>query len=411
MSADRRPDDELHADGKPLSSAADGTVVEPPAPAEMRLLDDVLDDAFKRIRARADGSEKPISTPWPEFNEQLAGGGFWPGCHVLVSGTGAGKSAWALQLALHTARQGGSVVYAGLELDDQQVAARFAAEVNHDPEIRGGVIGWSELYTGSGRAKRLPMLDAVETKARAELKGLKIYLERGDPMGWAASRMHDCARTIRETKGSKAPLLIVLDFLQLIGSEANAGRQDLRERIGRAAYIARDVARRYDAVVLLISSVSRENYARLSGKGLKEGGLKDLGLTVSFDDDRTVAERHIAGAEQLVGLGKESGEIEYAADSVTVALSLPREGNERKVLFATAKQRAGQPGWCTLVFDGFRFSADPGRGKAVLEMLAPKSAEPDATPVPTPNGKGKGKPQIGQGYGLSESDFQVKGSK
>jgi hypothetical protein len=126
-------------------------------------------------------------------------------------------------------------------------------------------------------------------------------------------------------------------------------------------------------VVLLISSVSRDKYASLGGKALKE-----LGLTVTLGHDRTVVERHIAGADQLVGLGKESGEIEYAADSVTVALSLPREGNERKVIFATAKQRAGQSGWCSLVFDGWRFSPDASRGKAVLEMLEDhKTTTPD----------------------------------
>jgi len=402
MSADRRHDDELHAAGEPLPSAADATPIEREAGAEMRPLRTVLAQAFDRMHARAEERERPISTPWPEFNEQLAGGGFWPGMHVLVSGTGAGKSTWALQLALHTARQGGTVVYAGLELDDEQIALRFAAEACVGKSADR--VGWSELYTGSGRARSRQTRDAVQTAAMAELEGLNIYLETGDPMGWAATRMQECARSIREREATK-PLLIVLDFLQLIGSEANAPRQELRERIGRAAYIARDVSRRFNAVVLLISSVSRDKYASLGGKALKE-----LGLTVTLGHDRTVVERHIAGADQLVGLGKESGEIEYAADSVTVALSLPREGNERKVIFATAKQRAGQSGWCSLVFDGWRFSPDASRGKAVISMLEdkrPATAEPEETATAQTNGKSK----IGQGYGVSERDFQVGGPK
>jgi len=88
----------------------------------MRSLSTVLAAAFDRMDARAEEREKPLATPWPDFNAQLPGGGFWPGCHLLVSGTGVGKSMWALQFALHTAREGGAVIYAGLELDAFQVA-------------------------------------------------------------------------------------------------------------------------------------------------------------------------------------------------------------------------------------------------------------------------------------------------
>jgi len=319
----------------------------------MRSLSTVLAAAFDRMDARAEEREKPLATPWPDFNAQLPGGGFWPGCHLLVSGTGVGKSMWALQFALHTAREGGAVIYAGLELDAFQVAMRLAAEVD-------GKVGWSELYTGGGAARNPETRARIREHGMAALSKLNIYLEMGDAMGWAASRMHDCVRAARNVHPT-GPLLLVLDFLQLIGPEKDT-RQELRERIGRAAYIAREVGARYDATVLLVSSVARENYGRVSGLAAVDAA--ELRLT---DAEGVVSDRFVLGAEQLIGLGKESGEIEYSADSLTVALSMPKEASApRQVVFATVKQRAGQPAWSSLLFDGHRFRRDPSQGTAVI---------------------------------------------
>ena len=54
----------------------------------------------------------------------------------------------------------------------------------------------------------------------------------------------------------------------------------------------------------------------------------------------------------LIGLGKESGEIEYAADSVSVAIAMPRRDSESaRIVLATPKLRAGLPAWSAFTFD------------------------------------------------------------
>jgi hypothetical protein len=151
-------------------------------------------------------------------------------------------------------------------------------------------------------------------------------------------------------------------------------RQDLRERIGRAAYMARDVARRFGACVLLVSSVAREAYTKVNGLE----ALELAGLDADMDGS-TVVERFMRSPDSIVGLGKESGEIEYAADSVTVAVGLPREHRAlyRPVVFATPKLRAGRPGWCALRFNGQRFDTDHTHGASVVEaMRRAKSDKP-----------------------------------
>lgn len=361
--------DDKHEGGAPEGFDEETAPVQPPtdqpAKASFSKLSSVLDEAFKRMDARANGDEKPLKTPWPSFNQQLPGGGFWPGCHVLVSGTGAGKSTWALQLALQSARgekdEHGKVVthpvsvaYVGLELEDAQLALRLAAYESH--------VHWSDLYTGEAKEE-----DRTKARgAREALAELPFYLVHGESMAWAASSLEDTAKRLREDTANRLgkgheghPILIVLDFLQLVGPEPDSGRQDLRERIGRAAYHAREVARKYHACVLLVSSVAREHYKRVNGlDALKEAGLSGKGFAEGGGQNPTPgrADRYMTTPDNIVGVGKESGEIEYAADSVTVAVAMERDGSgERQVVFATPKLRAGQPSWCVLAFDGRSF--------------------------------------------------------
>jgi KaiC/GvpD/RAD55 family RecA-like ATPase len=297
-----------------------------------------LDDALERMRKRADGEERPAATPWPTLDAQL-NGGLWPGLVVLVGNSGTGKSQLALQLSLQLARNGAPALYVGLELDRLGIAARLAAMSYRlqKPE-ESPVAQWSELYTGRARDIFTPKLPEVFTSARQHLAGLPFYFEQGPPDGWAISELAPRVGQLRKMH-PKGPLLVVLDFLQIIGQEPGE-RAELRERIRKAAYVGRAVARDYDAIVLLVSSTSREHYGKLSGK---EKG-KDI-----------VGWPHSLSFDELLGTGKESGEIEYAAD---VALVMCQKKRGEPVYIAIAKQRAGVPSWVALDFDGCMFTND-----------------------------------------------------
>lgn len=351
-------DDDRHARGEAIPVSGPEVRLGPPLP---RRLSDVLDNAFALMDARAEGREKPISTPWRDINEQLDGG-FWPGCHVLVGGTGAGKSAWALQLALHALHQGTRVVYVSLELDEEQIALRLAGELTRR--------AWSKLYNGQASAADRELA----REQRQLLASLPLYIESGTASGWTPQRMVQIVESLR-AEDAQGPLLVVVDFLQLVGCEPEE-RVDVRERIGRAAYAARGIARQYKATALLISSVARNNYASVSDYDVlsqaRLSGEAARGILL---------DRIMFRADALVGMGKESGEIEYAADSVTIAVSLPSSTprTARSIVFATAKLRSGRPGWSVLQFDGHRFADAPDGGLAVLTQLTERSPKPAAT--------------------------------
>lgn len=324
------------------------------ARVNLRPFADILGPALDRMDARAEGRERPITTPWRGINEQLPGGGLWPGCHVLAGSTGIGKTAWLMQLALHAVQERrAAVVYGALELDDMSIALRLVAEVARP------AVGWSRLVHGDATLEERARVRTAPTDALSSL-----YIDDGGLDGWTAERMRLVAKKTRALHPDPdVPVLIIVDFLQLIVPKPDE-RLDVRERVGKAAYMARAVAREYDATVLLVSSVSRANY-----------GLEPL-TNAGIDADKTsggiVTERFMRNPEALIGLGKESGEIEYAADSVTTMVALPRDGSSssRQVVFAAAKLRAGRPGWCALNFDGHRFTDDPAGGARVLEALA-----------------------------------------
>ena len=341
---------------------------------ELRPIRSFLSAALERAERRRTRQERPIPLPWESVAAQL-GGGLWPGMHVLVSGTGVGKTTLALQVALHAAEHGTPVAYVGLELDEMQIALRLVGE-------RAGV-PWSKLYLGQAR----PEDHANAIDAAADLEKLPIYLETGKPGGWPASdlsklvasmrakhpeQVPDKNGQLRDVPGS-VPMLVVLDFLQIIGGEEGE-RRELRERIRAAAYEARDVARRFNCAVLLISSAARNHYGLLAGDVAEAG----LGSERRKDGWR----RFIASPDTLIGLGKESGEIEYAADSVNVAVRMPAKGPDgsRLVVLATPKLRAGVPSWTALRFSGTRFEeAGDEEADRLTRELAKEGAKDTAT--------------------------------
>lgn len=269
-----------------------------------RVGDDV-EDLLEVMWALREGQRAPITTPWSAVNGVL-GGGFWPGMHVLVGGTGAGKTQWAVQTSVAAARAGIPVLYLALELSRRDMAARVIGALSGAP--------WSQILRGTLDDTEIPRVMAAAREAR----DLPLHTECGAPYGYGAETLAARAWSLR-------PSLIVLDYLQLC-----AGRhgEEPRTAVGRISYVARTLARDLDATVLVLSSTARANYAELVNDPTREPG-------------------------DMVGLGKESGEIEYAADSVMV-LAKHAERHRGRVL-VIAKNRHGPLGRAELDWTGTAF--------------------------------------------------------
>jgi hypothetical protein len=182
--------------------------------------------------------------------------------------------------------------------------------------------------------------------------GLPFYCDFGPPRGWPPSRLLELVETIRR-KHPSGPMLVVLDYLQLVGEERRGEfqrAQDLRERIGGAAYVASEAARRYEAAIVIVSSTARSHY------GLLASDAKDAGLVI--ESAAYGRQKKILNPSALIGLGKESGELEFAAATVTTLIRWPARmpNGENVILCATPKVRWGGAPWCALSFSGTKFA-------------------------------------------------------
>lgn len=318
------------------------------------LLGSLLAATLERIRRRAEKIERPIELPWSVLAPHF-GGGLWPGLHVLTSGTGVGKTQLALQLAASSARRGIPVLYVGLELGELDLAMRMLGEAASVP--------WSKLFTGDAGPKYVARVE----EAAPSLKDLPFHLEVSRPHGFAPTALVASVTALRaqypETDGpGSRPLLVVVDFLQLIGDEPEESK-DTRDRVGRASYALRHLVNALGVTVVCISSVARERYKVL------EDILGQAQLRYEVDDQGTPRERAMLNADAIVGLGKESGDIEFSADSVSVLARVGAtwDGRGCDVVFATAKGRATGATWSPLHFTGFRYEECRDEGRRLVD--------------------------------------------
>jgi len=336
-------------DAAPPTDAPSNDTVDEPA-GYLPTLDSMLEGAMVRAEKRASGEEKPVPLPFRSLAEHF-GGGLWPGVHVLTANTGIGKTQIGLQFAKHAAENRIPTVYIGLELEAMQVSLRLLGEQARVP--------WSKLYTGQAGP-------AYIAKARAAIPsftGLPLHFEFGRPQGWPVSELECVGEAMRRRYPDRStPLLIVLDYLQLIAGDS---KTELRERIGGAAYAARDIAVRLDAAVWIVSSIARDKMRVLAD------AVTAAGLTYELDDQGRPAARHVLAPDVLVGLGKESGDIEFASDSVSVLFRVPGSAiKDGDVIFATAKGRATGARWSPMKFTGFRYEEPADGGARTVELFA-----------------------------------------
>jgi replicative DNA helicase len=276
------------------------------------------------------------------------GGGLWPGLHVINSGTAVGKTQFAIGQALFSAKASIPVLYVGLELGQFEIDLRVLGLESEVP--------WSHLWVGKADEEALSRVE----RAAAVLRDLPFHYEVARPMGFSAADIGKVIEAMRK-QYPDGPLLVVVDFLQLVGDDPDDER-DLRIRIARASYALRDAANRLGAAVICISSVARERYKLLSD--IRNAAQ----LTFAVDPDGCPISRRILDPDAIVGAGKESGEIEYSADSVSVIARVPDTWDDTgcHVIFATAKGRATGATWSPLRFTRFAYTECADQGAAVI---------------------------------------------
>ena len=228
---------------------------------------------------------------------------------ILAARPGAGKSAFALNIALNAAiNEKKSVAFFSLEMGAEEIAKRMFGCVG---KIDGDVLKTGKFNNTDWKKWN---------EAMSELQDTKFYID--DSAGLTVSEVR---RKCRKLKNSDDGLdLIVIDYLQLLSSSAKYAGQ----RVQEVSEISRDIkklAMELEVPVIALAQLSRSVEQR---KG---------------DDSKP----------KLSEL-RESGSIEQDADIVLFLHSDEYgkyDGNlNRKVELLVAKHRAGSTGSVNLVF-------------------------------------------------------------
>ncbi len=271
------------------------------------LVTPVLAEAAQRQQQREATGRPAIGTPTglAQLDDLL--GGWQPGVHLLAGGPGKGKTTLALQFALHAARAAIPALYVTYENSPASLVVKALG-------AQAGVPA-SDVAKGFGEVSQLR--DAAAT-LQPLLK--RLALVEGTP-SLAVAQIRAQAAAARATHHAER-CFVVLDYLQ--PAAHGRGYDQLRANIGRLIGELRDLATRLDSPVLALSSQSRERGQYGSGGG--SAALDSL---------------------------KESGDLEYAAD--TVLFLVDDEASKvpppaRAVHLKVEKNRHGETGAVALHF-------------------------------------------------------------
>ena len=234
-------------------------------------------------------------------------GGFQAGLNILAGGPGVGKTTFALQIAADASSAGVPVLYVTFENGPESLTEKgiCAAGKLNSRDVRRGQASAGDVERAAARwrqkAERLAIIEGRSTLSRGQIRGKARRLMNR----FAAERC-----------------LIVVDYLQLYAKAAKdlRGLGSLREKVEVMGNELRDVAVRLRCPVLAIASLSRgdNNYDRPTLSSLKE-----------------------------------SGDIEYSADTVMLLAPDPEGVNMDPAVPLTlrvAKNRHGETGTVPVIF-------------------------------------------------------------
>ncbi|WP_336991065.1 replicative DNA helicase [Leucobacter sp. VD1] len=291
---------------------ADGDIVEQAS----SLIDELRDGSFETSQSLGDVLQEALAaqdrpaevtqTPWPSLNA-LIDGVRRGGLYTVAARSGAGKSIFALQLALHIAEKGQRVVYISLEMSPVELVNRLVA-LMQGVNIRGIL---NSQLTPQGREA---FADGVAAIGR-----LPLDLREPAQMQW--KNIQGIARAAHR-QGDLG--LVVIDYLGMIPSPpgSRSRPQDLADMANDAKRLAREL----NCAVLIVEQLNRNMTNRPNPRPMITDLKGSSGLENASD---TVLLLH--RGEKKVG-----GKVVQTSD----------------VDFIVAKARQGETGVRTLRFEG-----------------------------------------------------------
>jgi replicative DNA helicase len=191
------------------------------------------------------------NTPFHSFNRMLEGERFESGQLIVVGARpGGGKTAWALQVALHNACRGHNALLFSMEMPRVQLAMRMLACHAHVPSPtikarKNSEAEWQRVIKSLGAIRDA----AIWVDERASLTLHQIEAE--------------CARL---TGAGHPPAIVVVDYLQLVRpADQRSNKADQLELIAQGL---KEIALRNRCVVIALAQLNRGSDSQAGAPGM-----------------------------------------------------------------------------------------------------------------------------------------------
>lgn len=202
-------------------------------------LSDAVSEALTRM---GDKHKNNIKTGFSLIDNYFSG--IEPGrLAILAAVTGAGKSAFAANLAWNVAKSGGTVLYVSLEMPEYRIASRIIANITGiDKRAQEAAVKNCDLKT----------LERI-TEANELIKGKKIFLHAaGNAI--TTAQIQNLIRQTRAIYG--ACNLVIVDYLQLLQPQR---KTDTREReVANFSKALANISIKEDTCIFALSQVNRQ---------------------------------------------------------------------------------------------------------------------------------------------------------
>ena len=207
-------------------------------------------------------------------------GGISPGRMISVAGEpSVSKTTFIGQLADDAASQGFISIVNTLEMASYQFVTKSIARISN------GTVGLLDI----SQQTNTEAIEAAAQQYQKEIAPNMLYIEQ------PCTSVELSVLVSRIQRERKQPIILFVDYLQIMPSESNQRFADERLAIKEAVSGLRRIANRHDITVIAVSSVNRSNYGKT-----------------------------VTGLDALGG----SAYIEYSADTV-LFLSVEGMGEER----------------------------------------------------------------------------------
>ncbi len=299
-----------------------------------------------------DSAVTGIPTGFPLLNRYT--NGFQKGNYVVLAArTGIGKTAFALNLALHAAKRGYAVAYFSLEMRGEELFKRLLSGESN-VEYKTILTGWN-----INQQKRLNVIQACRG-----LSELPFYVE--DTSG---INIIDLMAKVRKLKAEVPDLGLV--FVDYIGLVTTSGKRKSDSRSMEVQEISINLKKLALELNICIVAV-----AQLNRKVEERGGepqLSDLRESGSLEQDADIVLlMYEMKYEKIKSFAKKDDSGYDQLNSMVQTLALKEGGENAKFIYVkVAKNRAGQQGNVPLLFrkNYVKFDTPSTESEASLKQI------------------------------------------